>query len=816
MPERKKDGKQDGRGSGKQSGPMEWLGGDAAAVWIFLVVVGGGVVWAVTSFALAVGTWLAGGEPWSWPGARVVAEVLWKTIAGGYRPDEAWLLVSGADAVASWLWLSLLALGALTILFLLIALVWAAADGGNPFAGWGDRARTRPVRNFLVRSWPAPPPYTPRKPGAGVLLGKHRWRLVASSDGLPVLVLGPTGSGKTRHLIGPNSAHWPGPAVITSVKTDLAELTLPHRKRLGKCYGFDPAGRLWDWMRKEGITPVVWDPVRLLAEDRSKEHTDLLAQFLASQSSAADAGAQSIWAGLAQQIISDCLYLAAAMGQPLSAVLEWVVDLDGFVSDKSLPWHKLDLEGKQVLASVQNMSGKDDRLSGSVEITIQEIVRSLEHTGKETASEELLPVGLTTLSESDTLFLVADHLSQKTHQPVFAAVLRHLFHATESYLPEEGVVPPRSLFALDELANLAKLPDLPEVLSTIRSKAQVVIGIQERSQLDAGWGAANAKTVIGNCPVKVQLPGSSDASALSDWAKMSGDPDDEEGAAGWRTIKRGRCRIMAGNHRVFEVEMSDPDRWLKPPKPGRGETGGDLTDEEGRAPSGEEPDKGGDEPVGEDRSGPWPGDEPDPAGEDYGEEHEEEPVRVAGGMMMDPDSDHEYEDEDYEDEGEEDAAGRGRGGPGADASRPGTAGEAGGRPGWVRKPPPPDDHMSRLVEKLYKEGYTLDSARPPASGPEKSGAGPGKKPAAAAAVELPLTAWVGDEPAVLDFSETPDGELIAEIEGPGPARPGTKEEGKGRSRRDGLAEVEVVTLSDGEPVGAHQWGFVVDMSEGRE
>lgn len=798
MPERKKDRKDDRRG-GKQSGPWEWLGGDAAAVWMFLAVVGGGVVWATTSFALSVGTWLAGGEPWSWPGVRVAAQVLWKSVAEGYRPDEAWLLVSGADAVASWLWLLLLAAGALTILFLLIALVWAAADGGNPFAGWGDRARTRPVRNFLVRQWPAPPPYTPRKPGAGVLLGKRRSRLVASSDGLPVLVLGPTGSGKTRHLIGPNSAHWPGPAVITSVKTDLAELTLPHRKQLGKCYGFDPAGRLWDWMRKSGITPVVWDPVRLLAEDRSKEHADLLAQFLASQSSANDAGSQSIWAGLAQQIISDCLYLAAAMGQPLSAVLEWVVDLDGFVSDKELPWKKLDLEGKQVLASVQNMSNKDDRLSGSVEITIQEIVRSLEHTGKETGSEALLPVGLTTLSESDTLFLVADHLSQKTHKPVFAAVLRHLFHATESYLPEEDVAPPRPLFALDEMANLAKLPDLPEVLSTIRSKAQVVIGIQERSQLEAGWGAANAKTVIGNCPVKVQLPGSSDASALSDWEKMSGDPDDEEGAAGWRTIKRGRCRIIAGNHRVFEVEMSDPDRWLKPPKPGRGETaepGPEDGNEHGGEPVGEEPPEGGGEPVGEDFPGPWPEDEPDPDGD-----LEELAVHnVAGGMMMDPDGGEPVGDDS----------------PAAEEGRP--AGEpppgpeeTGKRPqSWVPKPPPPD-HMSRLVEKLYKEGYTLDSARKPASGQKGGGNRPGKNPPGPGSVELPLTAWLGNEPAVLDFAETPDGELIAEVDDP--PRAG-KRTGR-RTRREGLAEVEVMTLSDGEPVGAHQWGFVVDMSEGK-
>ena len=163
------------------------------------------------------------------------------------------------------------------------------------------------------------------------------------------------------------------------------------------------------------------------------------------------------------------------------------------------------------------------------------------------------------------MYLIADHLSQTTHKPVFAAVSRWLFHVTETHQPDPHTRPARPLFALDELANLARLADLPQVLSTIRSRAQVICGIQERSQLEAGWGQANAKTLVGNCPVKLQLPGSSDASALRDWAILAGDDDDDsdaDQAASWRTIPKGHARVIADEHPAFQVKMVDPDRWL--------------------------------------------------------------------------------------------------------------------------------------------------------------------------------------------------------------------------------------------------------------
>ena len=118
------------------------------------------------------------------------------------------------------------------------------------------------------------------------------------------------------------------------------------------------------------------------------------------------------------------------------------------------------------------------------------------------------------------------------------------------------------------------------MLSTIRSRAQVICGIQERSQLEAGWGQANAKTLVGNCPVKLQLPGSSDASALRDWAILAGDDDDSDAdqAASWRTIPRGHARVIADEHPAFTIKMVDPDRWLATTVPSAADQDGDTPD----------------------------------------------------------------------------------------------------------------------------------------------------------------------------------------------------------------------------------------------
>ena len=545
--------------------------GDDTTLWVAVAASGIPLCWAVMGAALATGTWVAGGVPGGWPSVGDLWRVGWMMAADGARLDEAWLLVSKSTAVAAAAWLWLLAAAYTTVLVVAATAVHRWRDAGWPtdaLQGWLRMGGgSGPVKHFRHKEWPIPPPYSHLVPGPGVLLGQDRGRHVVAAGGTPVMVFGPTRSGKTRYVIAPNVAWWPGPVVATSVKTDLAEWTLAQRQEQGRCYGYDPTGRLWPFMEAHGITPVVWDPVRLLqgVPDRDKrEHATLLAQFLTSQSSSHDAGSQGIWATLAQQYLTEVLVIADELEYPLVDALNWVMDIKGFGKDKTLPFEGMGPEGQRSLRRLRVLAGKDDRFQGSVEITLKEVTGALEFTAA-SPSTELVPADLTTAGRADTLFLTADHLSQTTHKPAFAAVSRYLFHVTETFLIDpDGPPPAKPLFALDELANLARLADLPAVVSTIRARAQVICGIQERSQLEQGWGVPGAKTLIGNHPVKLQLPGSSDASAMRDWAVLAGDDSDDsdsDQAATWRTIPKGHARILAEEHPAFEIELVDPARW---------------------------------------------------------------------------------------------------------------------------------------------------------------------------------------------------------------------------------------------------------------
>ena len=625
----------DGSGSEKlTSEQKKWVGGDPEYWWLTLIPAGALVAWAVFGASMVVGVWSAGGNV-GWPGAGDTLGAFWKVMTG-WGLDDAWLVSTDAGAIATetwlWLWAALfaVALGAVV----LAGLEWRAAEWELP--KWSEMGSKRakgkfgpPPKEYWFSKWPFLGPYSHQAPSPGVLLGRHGRRNIAAGDGLPVIVLGPTGAGKTRGVIAPNSAQWPGPVAATSVKTDLIDLTLPVRSRKGRVWGFEPSGRLYQDMVDKGITPVVWDPLRLLregltsgtpadwrvmlkmaeeadaageagwaqkyrrdaAERRApalKEDADLLGQFLASQSSAHGQGSQAVWAAHTRSAISDALLIGAMAERSLADVLEWLSSLSTFadtVYEALAPlaprW------GEEATAALKRLGGKggmDSKLSGSIDVSVGEVVEALEWTSRR-PDLDLLPVGLPLgppadrAGQHDTLYLVADHLSQNTHNSLFAATLRHLFHVTET----GDMGPDTPLFALDELANLAPLPDWPNIISTIRSKGQVITGVQEVSQMADNWGDKAAITIIGNHPTKVLLGGTADASAAQGWMTLAvprdgGEDEDEDkvSAADFRTIPSGQAVVLASNIEPFDVRLTDPDPWLKidakiepiaPPKP---------------------------------------------------------------------------------------------------------------------------------------------------------------------------------------------------------------------------------------------------------
>ena len=575
----------------------------ASAAWLSIGVVGGGAVWLSPMQAIrALGAVVEGG--------RIDVWILRNTTAT-------------AVAAPGWFWMILVLVATMASVGGLTA--WhgtKAARSGDPSSPERKKARDdkketktqrKAIADTVARKWPIPPPYDPATNGGpGVLLGTAGTitsKLCVAKYGTPVMVIGPTGSGKTRGVIGPNVANWPGPVVSTSVKLDDALLTLPHRVDRGAVTGFDPGGRLWDAMKTVGITPVVWDPVRLLQLSPDFEADALLlSTFLMSQTSARGSGPQDIWATLARHTMHRLLIIAVELGADLEELLGWVLSpKDQVVTPLKKVVDMLPPLTQKHLGKMNQLVQRDGKIFDSIAITMEEVSDSLDFTARN-PDAPLVPTRITTDGGAGTLYLVADHLTQESHRPLFAACLRHLFHATETHtnnaqrlnmvlraerdgakalskalqelygdqadisdpllqLKAEAkasdgpVQPTRPLFALDELPNLAPLPDFPAIVSTIRTRAQVITGIQEASQLETKWGR-DGDALLANHPTRMQFGGSGAALSMAQAAQVTGLA--EADAADMRMLKRGKVRVTTGSAITFDLDVVKTDKWIDP------------------------------------------------------------------------------------------------------------------------------------------------------------------------------------------------------------------------------------------------------------
>ena len=69
------------------------------------------------------------------------------------------------------------------------------------------------------------------------------------------MAFGPPQSGKSAGLAIPALLEWNGPAVASSIKTDLLSATVRRRRQLGEVFVFDPFGLA-------GVASHTWSPLR--------------------------------------------------------------------------------------------------------------------------------------------------------------------------------------------------------------------------------------------------------------------------------------------------------------------------------------------------------------------------------------------------------------------------------------------------------------------------------------------------------------------------------------------------------------------------
>jgi type IV secretion system protein VirD4 len=469
-------------------------------------------------------------------------EVLIRLPAHLSDPDKAWPAAPRSQlpgAAGVYTALALVASAGAGAL-VLIARLGAPLARRSSGARWATAGDLRPLRRPLAG------------PRAGrLVLGRRGMRLLYAEQRHAVVAFGPPQSGKSAGLAVPALLEWRGPAVASSIKTDLLGATAARRHQLGKVFVFDPfclartathtwspleAARTWD-----GAVEVAW---RLAAagelDQRSVEGGDF-------------------WAIAAEQRLAPLLYTAAAAGLGIETVVRWaygqgtrelhetLAALAGEARDE------LELEGAHAAYdAVRAFEAQADRTRSSIEATAQALLRAYRFTrvASSARSCEITPDRL--LDEAATLYLIGDAKASKLLRPIFLAMLAEIVdRAYERATLAGGRLELPLLLCLDEAGNVAPLPNLAEVASTAPShNIQLLTIFHDLAQARSRY-RQQAETVVNSHRARMLLPGVADLETLRYFAGLVGEEEARDltrtsGAGGTtRSTARRRRPLLA-------------------------------------------------------------------------------------------------------------------------------------------------------------------------------------------------------------------------------------------------------------------------------
>ena len=373
------------------------------------------------------------------------------------------------------------------------------------------------------------------------------------------MVLGPPRSGKTTSLIIPNVLSANGAVVSTSTKPDVLDATIAARSRLGRCFLFDPTGSV---DRSRGVVMLEWSPLQSCVTWMGS--LSMARSLVEAGSSSSRQGSLrsegSHWTKRAQAMLAPLLHAAALDGRDMRTVLTWV-------------------DRRQALPAQQILAGEPGRSTELARNLLDGIVTTDERELSgiwSTASGSLngfrsdQALDATTdpkfdpdqfVNSTDTIYIAAPAHQQVLVSPLVVGLVEDIRRAT--YARSAGRTSTSSddrpvLLALDELANIAPLPDLPSMISEGGGQGLVTLAcFQDLSQARNRWPAQadGFPSLFGTTMV---LPGIGDVKTLDSLSVLAGEEEIPT-----RTVSGGRSAtehpmadLMVGGRPQFGESVS--------------------------------------------------------------------------------------------------------------------------------------------------------------------------------------------------------------------------------------------------------------------
>jgi type IV secretion system protein VirD4 len=328
-----------------------------------------------------------------------------------------------------------------------------------------------------------------------------------------ITITAPPRAGKTG-MLADLVMRFCGPAVATSVKSDIYELTSGIRSQRGPIAVFNPQ-RVSDLPSTFAWSPVVGCRDPEVAARRAEAFTGAISVKGTEQ--------EDFWAQQASEFFRAALMAADLVGGDMRLVGRWLM---GTAEDAEAV---LERAGQvQWATSLAQLRSPAERTISTIRLLHN---KALSFLGNPALAAAVLPEQANAfdiqdfLARSGTLYLIAEAQSEEAPvAPLMACFLNEVHYTAKlvgSRMPGRRL-DPCLLMALDEIANIAPI-NIPNFMADSGGRGiQLAIVSHGLGQLRERWGEQGAQIISDTAGCKVFLPGITDTALLKAASELCG------------------------------------------------------------------------------------------------------------------------------------------------------------------------------------------------------------------------------------------------------------------------------------------------------